>query len=315
MASIPWRPTYDARCPGSCSARPRSTFGHWPSSSTRRRRTRSGSCSSSRVPWRSPAELLAYAAPTYYGMRGRRRRLGGGGPAQANRPGWRARSARASCAPRRRAASKNGAASKRRTEPPAPRALGPRPRRARVFLGTVLYAGWNGGYVGRALADGLHALVGGAAWVLPVALVALGGLMVARSALVDVRPFRAGLIVASLGLMLRSAAARAATSDRCSAAPSASRSAPPARRSSARSCSSSAHSCSRAPRSARSCAARITSMRTRAPRRARRPRKVTETSDEPAPPPVYAPTKPPVDARGRLPGRRRAPCRSHHRRC
>ena len=30
-------------------------------------------------------------------------------------------------------------------------------------------------------------------WVVPVAFVAIGGLMVTRSALVDVRPFRAGL--------------------------------------------------------------------------------------------------------------------------
>ena len=71
-----------------------------------------------------------------------------------------------------------------------------------LFLGSVIYAGWNGGYVGRALADGLDALVGGASWVVPIAFVAVGGLMVARSALFDVRPFRAGLIVASFGLML-----------------------------------------------------------------------------------------------------------------
>ena len=71
-----------------------------------------------------------------------------------------------------------------------------------LFLGSVIYVGWNGGYVGRAFADGLDALVGGASWIVPVAFVGLGGLMVARSALVDVRPFRAGVIVASFGLML-----------------------------------------------------------------------------------------------------------------
>src|SRR5438477_12946066 len=70
-----------------------------------------------------------------------------------------------------------------------------------LFLGSVIYAGWNGGYVGRALADGLDALIGGASWVVPVAFVVLGALMVARSALVDVRPFRAGLIVGAFGLM------------------------------------------------------------------------------------------------------------------
>ena len=30
-----------------------------------------------------------------------------------------------------------------------------------LFLGSVLYAGWNGGYVGGALVDGLRAIVGG----------------------------------------------------------------------------------------------------------------------------------------------------------
>ena len=68
-----------------------------------------------------------------------------------------------------------------------------------LFLGSVLYVGWNGGYVGGALVDGLHALVGGASWGMPVALVAVGGLMVARSALVDVRPFRIGLEVSPSG--------------------------------------------------------------------------------------------------------------------
>jgi DNA segregation ATPase FtsK/SpoIIIE, S-DNA-T family len=71
-----------------------------------------------------------------------------------------------------------------------------------IFLGSVIYAGWNGGYVGKALADGLDALIGGASWVVPAAFVALGALMVVRSALVDVRPFRVGLIVAVFGLML-----------------------------------------------------------------------------------------------------------------
>jgi S-DNA-T family DNA segregation ATPase FtsK/SpoIIIE len=71
-----------------------------------------------------------------------------------------------------------------------------------LFLGSVIYAGWNGGYVGRALADGLNSLIGGASWGVPVAFVALGALMVVRSALVDVRPFRVGLIVGSFGLML-----------------------------------------------------------------------------------------------------------------
>ncbi len=71
-----------------------------------------------------------------------------------------------------------------------------------AFLGSVVYFGWNGGYVGRALADGLDALIGGAAWGMPVLLVVLGSLMVAKSALVDVRPFRTGLGVLAFGLMI-----------------------------------------------------------------------------------------------------------------
>jgi S-DNA-T family DNA segregation ATPase FtsK/SpoIIIE len=71
-----------------------------------------------------------------------------------------------------------------------------------VFLGAVLWAGWNGGYVGGWVSDGLDALIGSAALGLPAALVIVGALMVARSDLVDVRPFRTGLVVVSLGLML-----------------------------------------------------------------------------------------------------------------
>ena len=71
-----------------------------------------------------------------------------------------------------------------------------------LFLGSVVYAGWNGGYVGGAIADGLRALVGGAAWLVPVVLVVLGALMAGRSALVDVRPFRTGLAVLACGLMV-----------------------------------------------------------------------------------------------------------------
>jgi DNA segregation ATPase FtsK/SpoIIIE, S-DNA-T family len=71
-----------------------------------------------------------------------------------------------------------------------------------VFLGSVVWAGWNGGYVGGRIADGLFALIGGATLGLPVALVVVGGLMVARSDLVDVRPFRTGLVVLAFGLMM-----------------------------------------------------------------------------------------------------------------
>ena len=71
-----------------------------------------------------------------------------------------------------------------------------------VFLVAVLWAGWNGGYVGAWIADGLDALIGQAALGLPAALAIVGLLMVARSDLVDVRPFRTGMVVLFLGLML-----------------------------------------------------------------------------------------------------------------
>src|SRR5436190_12957113 len=71
-----------------------------------------------------------------------------------------------------------------------------------IFLAAVLWAGWNGGYVGGWIADGLDALVGQAALGLPAALSVVGLLMVARSDLVDVRPFRTGMVVLFLGLML-----------------------------------------------------------------------------------------------------------------
>ncbi|MES1248480.1 MAG: DNA translocase FtsK 4TM domain-containing protein, partial [Actinomycetota bacterium] len=71
-----------------------------------------------------------------------------------------------------------------------------------LFLGSVVYAGWNGGYVGGALADGFHAILGAATYLLPAAFVGIGGLMVVRSALVDFRPFRTGIILVVCGLML-----------------------------------------------------------------------------------------------------------------
>jgi DNA segregation ATPase FtsK/SpoIIIE, S-DNA-T family len=67
-----------------------------------------------------------------------------------------------------------------------------------VFVACVLWFGLNGGPVPKAAADA----IGWAAYVLPVVLCPLGALMVGRSALVSVRPFKLGLTVAVLGLML-----------------------------------------------------------------------------------------------------------------
>jgi len=71
-----------------------------------------------------------------------------------------------------------------------------------IFLASILYAGWDGGVVGGGIADGFRDAFGAAAYAAPLVFAALGGLMVARSALVDVKPFRTGLAVALAGLLL-----------------------------------------------------------------------------------------------------------------
>ena len=67
-----------------------------------------------------------------------------------------------------------------------------------VFLAAVLWLGFSGGPVG----DLVQSAVGAAAYVAPLVLVPLGALMVTKSTLVDVGPFRLGLGVALAGLLL-----------------------------------------------------------------------------------------------------------------
>jgi S-DNA-T family DNA segregation ATPase FtsK/SpoIIIE len=67
-----------------------------------------------------------------------------------------------------------------------------------VFFAAVLWLGFSGGPVG----DLVQAGVGVAAYIAPLVLVPLGALMVAKSELIDMRPFRIGLVVALTGLML-----------------------------------------------------------------------------------------------------------------
>ncbi len=64
------------------------------------------------------------------------------------------------------------------------------------MLAVLLWLGWEGGAIGDRVGGWLDALLGVAALLLPVVLVGLGGLMLVRSALVDLRPFRTGLAVA-----------------------------------------------------------------------------------------------------------------------
>src|SRR4051794_23675226 len=71
-----------------------------------------------------------------------------------------------------------------------------------LFLFATLWVGWDGGTVGGAVVSTTTDIFGAGAYVLPPALLAIGGLMLARSALVDVRPFRTGLAVAAIGLFV-----------------------------------------------------------------------------------------------------------------
>jgi S-DNA-T family DNA segregation ATPase FtsK/SpoIIIE len=73
---------------------------------------------------------------------------------------------------------------------------------AGIFLGSVQYLGWNGGVVGAALARGVLAVIGVTTYALPLAALAYGTLLLVRSELIELRPFRRGLITLFLGLEL-----------------------------------------------------------------------------------------------------------------
>ncbi|HTK23814.1 MAG TPA: DNA translocase FtsK, partial [Gaiella sp.] len=71
-----------------------------------------------------------------------------------------------------------------------------------LVLATVLWLGWDGGPVGSHVADWLDEWLGAAAPLVPLALLGIGGLMLVRSALVDLRPFRTGLAILLVGIMI-----------------------------------------------------------------------------------------------------------------
>jgi S-DNA-T family DNA segregation ATPase FtsK/SpoIIIE len=73
---------------------------------------------------------------------------------------------------------------------------------AGIFLATLLYLGWQGGYVGVRVTDALDALVGVAAYGLPVVFAVVGALMLARSELVELNPFRTGLAALAFGVFV-----------------------------------------------------------------------------------------------------------------
>jgi S-DNA-T family DNA segregation ATPase FtsK/SpoIIIE len=71
-----------------------------------------------------------------------------------------------------------------------------------LVLVTVVWLGWDGGPVGSHVAGWLDDALGAAENLVPLALVGVGGLMLVRSALVDLRPFRTGLAIGALGVMV-----------------------------------------------------------------------------------------------------------------
>jgi S-DNA-T family DNA segregation ATPase FtsK/SpoIIIE len=70
-----------------------------------------------------------------------------------------------------------------------------------VFFAIPLWLGWDGGYVGDKIDSTLTGLLGEGKVAVPLFLLVVGGLMVARAQLIDVRPFRTGLVVLGLGIM------------------------------------------------------------------------------------------------------------------
>jgi S-DNA-T family DNA segregation ATPase FtsK/SpoIIIE len=71
-----------------------------------------------------------------------------------------------------------------------------------VFLSSILWLGWDGGVVGKAVADGFREVIGAAAYGTPLLFAVVGALMVGRSSLVDVQPFRTGLAALVPGTLL-----------------------------------------------------------------------------------------------------------------
>ncbi len=71
-----------------------------------------------------------------------------------------------------------------------------------LFLSSLLYLGWSGGFAGEHVIEGLDAVLGTLAYLLPVVALVFGGLLVTRAELLDMRPFRTGSTLVMLGLFL-----------------------------------------------------------------------------------------------------------------
>ena len=75
-----------------------------------------------------------------------------------------------------------------------------------AFLAFVFYLGWAGGELGEALAEGLVFLAGEVAYLTPVAVFAIGAVLVLRPMLATTRPLKAGALCLFAGLLLGLAA-------------------------------------------------------------------------------------------------------------
>jgi S-DNA-T family DNA segregation ATPase FtsK/SpoIIIE len=73
---------------------------------------------------------------------------------------------------------------------------------AAIFFACVFYLDWDGGKVGYGMAVALKWIFGGVAYLTPIALFALGTLLVMRPLLPTVRPFKAGGLCLFVALML-----------------------------------------------------------------------------------------------------------------
>jgi S-DNA-T family DNA segregation ATPase FtsK/SpoIIIE len=75
-----------------------------------------------------------------------------------------------------------------------------------VFLGFVLYGGWNGGSAGKALAVTLGFTVGGARILAPAAAIAAGGVLLCAPLMPPTKPLRTGSLALFSSIMLALAA-------------------------------------------------------------------------------------------------------------
>src|SRR3954469_17532740 len=75
-----------------------------------------------------------------------------------------------------------------------------------VFFAFLVYFGWDGGRAGSQAVEGLRWLLGAVHYVVPVALVAAGAILILRPILPAVRPFRSGAICLFAALTLGLAA-------------------------------------------------------------------------------------------------------------